>query len=157
MIHNKNRMAGLIMKPQHIARIYQQWKNIGKDVPYAIALGAPPIAVMAASMPLPKGVSEAEYVGSLCGSPLELVKCETNDIYVPANSEIVFEGTISVHDSGAEGPFGEMHGYSFLDEASPQPLYKVNAITYRQNPILPISVPGRATGPDETHTLIGTL
>jgi phenacrylate decarboxylase len=157
MIHDKNRMAGLIMKPQHIARIYEQWVEKGEDVPYAIALGAPPIAVMAASMPLPAGVTEAEYVGSLCGSPLELVKCETNDIYVPANSEIILEGTISVRDRGHEGPFGEMHGYSFLDEGSMQPLYKVNAITHRQNAILPISVPGRATGPDETHTMIGTL
>jgi UbiD family decarboxylase len=158
MIHDKNQMAGLIMKPQHIARIFEQWQKIGQDVPYAIALGAPPVAVMAASMPLPEGVTEAEYVGSLCGSPLELVKCETNDIMVPANSEIVLEGTISVRDRGHEGPFGEMHGYSFLDEGeSLQPLYKVNAITHRRNPILPICVPGRATGPDETHTMIGTL
>jgi UbiD family decarboxylase len=157
MIHDKNRMSGLIMKPQHIARIYEKWVEKGEDVPYAIALGAPPIAVMAASMPLPAGVSEAEYVGSLCGSPLELVKCETNDIYVPANSEIVLEGTISVRDRGPEGPFGEMHGYSFLDENSQQPLYKVNAITHRKDAILPICVPGKASGPDETHTMIGTL
>lgn len=157
MIHDKNRMAGLIMKPQHIARIYEKWVEKGEDVPYAIALGAPPIAVMAASMPLPAGVTESEYVGSLCGSPLELVKCETNDIYVPANSEIVLEGTISVRDRGPEGPFGEMHGYSFLDENSQQPLYTVSAITHRKDAILPICVPGKASGPDETHTMIGTL
>lgn len=157
MVHDKNRMTGLIMKPQHIARIFEKWVEKGEDVPYAIALGAPPIAVMAASMPLPAGVSEAEYVGSLCGSPLELVKCETNDIYVPANSEIVLEGTISVRDRGPEGPFGEMHGYSFLDENSQQPLYTVSAITHRKDAILPICVPGKASGPDETHTMIGTL
>jgi UbiD family decarboxylase len=157
MVHDKTRMAGLIMKPQHIARIYEQWVKKGEDVPYAIALGAPPIAVMAASMPLPSGVTEAEYVGSLCGSPLELIKCETNDIYVPANSEIVLEGTISVRDRGPEGPFGEMHGYSFLDENSQQPLYTVSAITHRNDAILPICVPGKASGPDETHTVIGTL
>lgn len=157
MIHDRNRMSGLIMKPQHIARIFGKWKQTGRDVPYAIALGAPPIATMAASMPLPAGVSEAEYVGALCGSPLEVVKCETNDIYVPANSEIVLEGTVSIVDKGKEGPFGEMHGYSFLDEGSMQPLYTVNAITHRRDPILPVCVPGRATGPDETHTMIGTL
>lgn len=157
MIHDKNRMAGLIMKPQHIARIYEKWVEKGEDVPYAIALGAPPIAVMAASMPLPAGVTEAEYVGSLCGSPLELVKCETNDIYVPANSEIVLEGAISVRDRGREGPFGEMHGYSFLDEKLQQPLYTVTAVTHRKDAILPICVPGKASGPDETHTMIGTL
>ncbi|SCV28321.1 related to 3-polyprenyl-4-hydroxybenzoate decarboxylase and related decarboxylases [Fusarium fujikuroi] len=158
MVYDKTRMVGLIMKPQHIARIFEEWKKTGNDVPYAIALGAPPIATMAASMSLPSGVSESEYVGALCGSPLELVKCETNNMYVPATSEIVLEGTISITDTAKEGPFGEMHGYSFLDENSQQPLYTVKAITYRNNPILPVCVPGRANlGPDETHTMIGTL
>ena len=158
MVHDRTRMCGLIMKPQHIARIFEAWQNQGgADMPFAIALGAPPIATMAASMPLPQGVSEAEYVGSLCGAPLELVKCETNDMYVPANSEIVLEGTISLHERGPEGPFGEMHGYSFLDEHSLQPFYNVHAITHRRDAILPVCVPGRATGPDETHTMIGTL
>lgn len=157
MVHDRNRLVGLIMKPQHIAQIFASWEGKVKEIPYAIALGAPPIAVMAASMPLPKGVSEAEYVGALCGMPLEVVKCETNDMYVPANSEIVLEGTISVDERAKEGPFGEMHGYSFLDESLMQPLYTVKAITFRENPILPVCVPGRATGPDETHTMIGTL
>lgn len=67
MMYDKTRMTGPIMKPQHIARIFEQWKGIGQNIPYAIALGAPPIATMAASMPLPAGVSEAEYVGSWGG------------------------------------------------------------------------------------------
>ncbi|PSN61943.1 UbiD-domain-containing protein [Corynespora cassiicola Philippines] len=157
MIHDKNRKPGLIMKPQHIVRIYDKWVEKGEDVPYAIALGTPPITVMAASMPLPEKVTEAEYVGSLCGSPPELVKCETNDIYVPASSEIVLEGTISIRDRGHEGLFGEMYGYSFSDENSQQLLYTVSAITHRKGPILPTCVPGRATGPGETHTVIGML
>jgi phenacrylate decarboxylase len=78
-------------------------------------------------------------------------------IYVPANTEIALEGTTSVSQKGREGLFGEMHGYSFLDKGSMQPLYQVDAITYRKNPILPISVPGRATGPNDTQTMIGTL
>lgn len=61
------------------------------------------IATMAASMPLPAGVSEAEYVGALCGAPLELVKCETNDLLVPSTSEIVLEGTISIADRDGQG------------------------------------------------------
>jgi UbiD family decarboxylase len=60
MIHDKNRMAGLIMKPQHIARIFEQWQKTGKDVLYAIALEAPPIAVMAASTTLPSDVTESQ-------------------------------------------------------------------------------------------------
>ncbi|KAG7289269.1 hypothetical protein NEMBOFW57_005634 [Staphylotrichum longicolle] len=169
MVHDKTRLVGLIMKPQHIAQIFARWKETtggaqtpgAEDgIPFAIAMGAPPIATMAASMPLPAGVSEAEYVGALCGVPLELVKCETNDLLVPSTSEIVLEGTISLTETAKEGPFGEMHGYSFLDEADglPQPIYNVKAITYRDGAILPVCVPGRAKGgPDETHTMIGTL
>lgn len=65
---------------------------------------------MAASIPMPDGVNESGYVGSLVGAPIEVVKCETNDLYVPANSEIVFEGSISATETVNEGPFGEMHG-----------------------------------------------
>jgi UbiD family decarboxylase len=63
------RMVGLIMKPLHIARIYEQWKESCKDMPFAIAMGAPPITVMAATVPLSEGVTEAEYVGSLWQGP----------------------------------------------------------------------------------------
>ncbi|KAH7303067.1 3-octaprenyl-4-hydroxybenzoate carboxy-lyase-domain-containing protein [Stachybotrys elegans] len=123
--------------------IFAEWKKTGHDIPeHAFA----------------RGVSEAEYVGSFCGSPLELVKCETNDICVPTNSEIVLEGTISTTDANEEGPHGEMHGYSFLDENSLQPIYNVNAITHRTDSILPVGVPGCANlGPDETQTMIGTF
>jgi UbiD family decarboxylase len=61
-------------------------------------------------MPLPDGVSKAEYIASLVGSPVELVKCETNGLLVPASSEIIFEGICSITETGLEGPFGEMHG-----------------------------------------------
>ncbi|KAG5809503.1 hypothetical protein H9Q74_009586 [Fusarium xylarioides] len=109
-------------------------------------------------MPLPAGVSESEYVGALFGSPLELVKCETNDMYVLVTIEIVLGGTISVTDTAKEGPFGEVHGYSFLDESSQQPLYTVKAITHRNSPTLPVCIPRRANlGPNKTHTMIGTL
>lgn len=70
------------------------------------------------------------------------------------------DGTISLTEIAKEGPFGEMHGYSFLDKADgrPQPLYHVKATTYRTGAILLVCVPGRARGvPDETHTMIGTL
>ncbi|TVY45318.1 Ferulic acid decarboxylase [Lachnellula subtilissima] len=135
--------------------IRDQWKAIGKDVPWACAFGVPPAAIMASSMPLPDGVSEGEYVGCMTGAPLKVVKCENNDLYVPATSEIVLEGTISITERGPEGPYGEMHGYTFRGDVHDGPLMKVDKITYRDNAILPMSVPGRAV--DETHTLIGTL
>ncbi|GAB5590972.1 Ferulic acid decarboxylase 1 [Umbelopsis nana] len=155
MVYDKRHLVGLVMLPQHIAQIQEMWKKEGRDVPWALAFGVPPAAIMAASMPLPDGVIESEYIGAMTGEALEVVKCQTNNLYVPANSEIVFEGTLSITETGLEGPYGEMHGYTFIGDSRQQPLYTVNAITYRDNAILPLCVPGRAT--DECHTLIGTL
>ena len=114
MVHDKNHLTGLVLEPQHIWQIHEMWKKEGKDMPWALAFGVPPAAIMAASMPLPGGLSEADYIGSLVGSPIDVVKCDTNGLYVPANSEIVFEGTCSITERGPEGPFGEMHGYVLL-------------------------------------------
>lgn len=110
MVHDRNQISGPLIKTQHIAQIHEMWKKEGRDMPWAVAFGVPPAAIMAAAIPLPDGLSEAEYFGSLVGSPLEVVKCETNGLYVPANSEIVFEGFCSVTERVREGPFGEMHG-----------------------------------------------
>ncbi len=94
------------------------------------------------------GVSEAGYVGALTGTALDLVKCETNDLLVPANSEIVMEGTLSITETAPEGPYGEMHGYVFPGDAIPFPRYHVDCITHRDNAILPVSATGRLS--DET-------
>ncbi|KAF4954213.1 hypothetical protein FGADI_5426 [Fusarium gaditjirri] len=155
MVHDRNHLTGHIVPPQHIWQIFEMWKKLGKDVPWALCFGVPPAAILASSMPIPDGVNEADFVGAITGRPLELVKCDTNDLYVPANTEIVFEGTISTSEVVDEGPYGEMHGYVFPGVKLKWPLYKVNKITYRNNAILPISATGRLT--DETHTLIGTL
>lgn len=155
MVHDKDHLTGLVIEPQHIWQIHQMWKKQGRDVPWALAFGVPPAAIMASSMPIPDGVTEAGYVGAVTGTALDLVKCETNDLYVPSNAEIVLEGTISVTETGPEGPFGEMHGYVFPGDTHQWPKYKVNAITYRDGAILPVSNCGRIT--DETHTMIGSL
>lgn len=155
MVHDKNHLTGLVIEPQHIWQIHQMWKKEGKDVPWALAFGVPPAAIMASSMPIPDGVTEAGYVGAMTGCALDVVKCETNDLYVPANAEIVFEGTLSITETGPEGPFGEMHGYVFPGDTHQWPKYTVNAITYRNGAIMPVSNCGRIT--DETQTLIGSL
>ncbi|KAK6206546.1 Ferulic acid decarboxylase 1 [Pestalotiopsis sp. IQ-011] len=155
MVHGKNELAGLIIEPQHIWQIREMWKKEGKDMPWALCFGVPPAAIMAASMPLPDGLSEAEYIGSLVGAPLEVVKCDTNGLYVPANSEIVFEGTCSITETVPEGPFGEMHGYVFPGDTHTGPKYNVDLITHRKDAIMPVSNCGRLT--DETHTMIGPL
>lgn len=110
MVYDKDHLAGLVIPPQHIWQMQQLWKKEGKDVPWALAFGVPPAAIMASSMPLPDGVTEAGYIGAMTGSAIDVVKCETNDLYVPANAEIILEGTMSITETGPEGPFGEMHG-----------------------------------------------
>ncbi|KAL1301859.1 hypothetical protein AAFC00_006043 [Neodothiora populina] len=155
MIYDKRHLVGLVIEPQHIWQVKEMWKKEGKDVPWALCFGVPPAAIMASSMPLPDGVTESEYIGAMTGTALDLVKCETNNLKVPANSEIVFEGTLSVTETAPEGPFGEMHGYVFPGDAHQCPKYTVNAITHRDDPIMPVSACGRLT--DETHTMIGPL
>lgn len=132
MVHDKTRLVGLVIPPQHIWQIHEMWKKEGKDMPWALAFGVPPAAIMASSMPLPDGLSEGDYVGSLAGHSIDVVKCETNDLYVPANSEIVFEGSCSISERAPEGPFGEMHGYVFPGTPDDGPLYTVDMITHRE-------------------------
>ncbi|OJJ43646.1 hypothetical protein ASPZODRAFT_19366 [Penicilliopsis zonata CBS 506.65] len=155
MVSGPRQLTGLVIEPQHIWQIREMWKTLGRDVPWALAFGVPPAAIMASSMPIPDGVTEAGYVGAMTGRPLDLVKCDTNDLYVPATAEIILEGTLSISETGPEGPFGEMHGYVFPDDVHSGPRYTVNKITYRNGAILPMSACGRLT--DETHTLIGSL
>ncbi|GAD99720.1 hypothetical protein ANI_1_1100104 [Paecilomyces variotii No. 5] len=143
-----------VMDGQHISHVRETWINSGaQDTPWAFVLGGPPAATFVAGMPLPAKVSEDGYIGALCGSPIEVVKCETNDLYVPANSELVIEGRISTSKSALEGPMGEYHGYLFQDEPMNEPLFQIDCVTHRNNPIVPISVAGTAT--DETHTVWG--
>ncbi|EUC42265.1 hypothetical protein COCMIDRAFT_29078 [Bipolaris oryzae ATCC 44560] len=149
-VYDKKHLVALINPGQHNHMVMEQWRKLGKDVPWALAFGVPPAATMAAACPLPEGVSEAEYVGAMLGRPLDLVKCQTNDLLVPANSEIVLEGTLSTTKMGDEGPFGDYLAHQFDDERRPGSLLKVDAITYRDDAILPISVPGRIV--DESHT-----
>lgn len=71
MVHDKNHLAGLVVEPQHIWQIHQMWKKEGRDAPWALAFGVPPAAIMAASMPIPNGMSEAGYIGAMTGSAID--------------------------------------------------------------------------------------
>ncbi|KAH8800275.1 putative 3-octaprenyl-4-hydroxybenzoate carboxy-lyase [Xylogone sp. PMI_703] len=151
MVHDKHRIVCLVGSGQHNSMIRDKWLAAGKtEIPWALAMGVPPIASIASAMPVPTGVSEAEYVGALAGQPLDLVKCELSDLLVPANSEIVMEGTFSLTEKAIEGPFEDYLGVVFENDEHLQPLFTVKAITYRDDAILPVSVPGRIT--DESHT-----
>ncbi|KAF4990286.1 hypothetical protein FDECE_14429 [Fusarium decemcellulare] len=151
MIHDSRRLVCLVGSGQHNSIIRDKWLAEGKtEMPWALAMGVPPAASLAAASPIPEGVSEGEYVGALVGQPLDMVKCELSDLLVPANSEIVFEGTFSLKDKAYEGPFEDYLGLHFDHDRHLHPLFTVNTITYRDGAILPVSVPGRIT--DESHT-----
>ncbi|RYF58042.1 MAG: UbiD family decarboxylase [Comamonadaceae bacterium] len=154
MLHGRNTLVGPVMPKQHIGLIHEMWRTKGERTPWAMVLGAPPAALAAAGMPLPAKVSEDGYVGALTGSPVDVVPTETGGLCVPANSEIVLEGWISPDETATEGPMGEYHGYA-LAESSQQPVFHVEAVTFRNDPILPICVAG--IPPEENHTIWGTM
>lgn len=107
----------------------------GIPLPAAVVLGAPPAVAYAAAVKVPYGTDELSIAGGLAGEPIRLVKCQTVDIEVPAEAEIVIEGVINTEHVEAEGPFGESHGY--MDPRTYAPYFEATAITYRRNPVFP--------------------
>ena len=153
MILDKNRMTGIVGPLQHLGKIHKMWKDIGQDMPFALALGCEPFIPFVGGMPLPDYVDESGYVGSYFGEPVDVVKCETNGLHVPATAEIVIEGLLSVSETAPEGPMGEYAGYLWSGPPTPKPVYHVHAMTHRHAPILPISVAGEPV--EENHTAWG--
>ena len=151
MVDGKH-MTGLVIHPQHIAQIWQQWADLGRPMPYALVQGGDPAIPYVGGIPIGDGVAEADYIGALIGEPLAVVKAELSDLLVPASAEIVIEGHLSVERTGVEGPFGEFAGY-IPSETSLQPVYSVEAITYRDDPIWPLVAEGKPT--DDFHTVTG--
>ena len=149
------RLTAPVMSGQHLAQVRQMWIDKGaQETPWAMVFGGPPAAAFVGGMPLPSFVSEDGYIGALSGCPMEVVKCETNDLYVPANAEVILEGRLSNSKTAPEGPMGEYHGYSFDDAPIQEPVFEVDCVTYRDDPIIPICVAGKPA--DETHTVWGT-
>lgn len=152
MIVSKNTMTGQWWPKQHNGMIWTMWQKEGKDMPWALALGVNPAAATQAGSRCPDWVDEYDMASALIGGPLDMVKCETNDILVPADSEIVIEGVVHHADKEAEGPFGEYPGY-LPDETLVFPRQLVTCVTFRDDPILPISLPGVPT--DNCHVSMG--
>src|SRR5512134_1888427 len=110
-------------------------------IPVAVALGLDPVTAYSASAPLPKHVGELMLAGFFRGRPVEMVRCRTNDLEVPAHAEIVLEGYIEKDELGLEGPFGDHTGY--YTPAEPFPVFHVTAMTMRRDAIYPSIVVGK--------------
>jgi 4-hydroxy-3-polyprenylbenzoate decarboxylase len=115
-------------------------------IPVAVALGLDPVTAYSASAPLPKHLDELMLAGFLRGEPVELVRCKTVPLEVPANAEIVLEGWVAKDDVGIEGPFGDHTGY--YSHAEPFPIFRVSALTMRRGAIYPSIVVGKPPAED---------
>jgi 4-hydroxy-3-polyprenylbenzoate decarboxylase len=116
------------------------WRGMGERMDVAIALGLDPVTAYTASAPLPKHVDEFMLAGFLRGEPVELVRCRTVDLEVPATAEIVIEGYIRRGELRDEGPFGDHTGY--YTPAEPFPVVHVTAVTMRRDAIYPSIIVG---------------
>jgi len=124
---------------KHGARDYADAKNNGK-IEVAVAIGADPSIVYSATAPLPDNIDEMMFAGFLRKKNVELVKCETVDLFVPAHAEIILEGYVDSKERRTEGPFGDHTGYySLADEF---PVFHITCITHRKNPIYNATVVG---------------
>jgi UbiD family decarboxylase len=135
-IIGKDRLGIHIANPnQDFGKIFEKWKKLKKSMPVAIAIGVSPYLSLVAATKIPSVVAEYDIAGGLSRSPIEVVRAEASDLLVPACSEIILEGEVSVDDyHPQEGPFGETPGY--MGEMDSRINYiKVEKITHRRNPI----------------------
>ena len=116
------------------------------QIPVAVALGLDPVTAYSASAPLPKHIDEFMLAGFLRASRSSSCKAKTVDLEVPANAEIVLEGTIEKGEVGLEGPFGDHTGY--YTPAEPFPVFRLSAITMRRDAIYPSIVVGKPVQED---------
>ena len=132
-----------------LRRIYATAESSGEQMPIALALGVPPALLMTASGKTAPGVSEIDMAGALMGEPIELIKCETSDLLVPATAEIIIEGIVDFSDK-VENTLGE-----FADQYGPEtaPTTQVTAITHRKDAMFYSIMAGR----NPEHNTIGAI
>ena len=112
----------------------------GSRLEVAVAIGAEPVTMLSGVLPLPEDLDEFLFAGFLRQEPVELVKCETVDLEVPAHAEIVLEGYVDLEDLRTEGPFGDHTGYYSLEDRFPA--FHVTCITRRRDPVYVSTIVG---------------
>jgi 2,5-furandicarboxylate decarboxylase 1 len=151
-VHDRHTL-GLLAGP--FAQIMLQRRSApGEPFPVAIAMGADPRVPMGAAVPIPFGSDELAVAGALRGAPIELVRCKTVPLEVPADAEVVIEGEVRPNETREEGPFGEYTGH-YGGPRLPRTTIHVTAITHRRNPILHLAYQGAPPHETDVLTAVG--
>ncbi|WP_444899287.1 4-hydroxy-3-polyprenylbenzoate decarboxylase [Microbulbifer sp. VAAC004] len=147
----KNRLIMRWLSHRGGALDYRDWcrKHPGEPYPVAVALGADPATILGAVTPVPDSLSEYAFAGLLRGDKTEVTGALLSDLQVPASAEYVLEGFIYPDDMDDEGPYGDHTGY--YNEVDRFPVFTVEKITHRKNPIYHSTYTGRP--PDEPAIL----
>ncbi|GIM45407.1 hypothetical protein DNHGIG_09560 [Collibacillus ludicampi] len=148
-VSGKDKLGALLL-PRHTFHLYKQAEEEGRPLECAIVIGVDPVTLLASQASTPFGVDELEIASALRGEPLEVVRCETVDIDVPAYAEIVLEGKILPHVREPEGPFGEFPKY--YGPRSDKEVVQITAVTHRNHPIFYTIVPA-----GYEHLLLGGI
>ena len=123
------------------ARHYDAYKRLGRRMPVSVAIGGDPAYIYSATAPMPDNMDEMLLAGMLRQKPVKLVKCITNDLYVPADCDFVLEGYVDpAEELTVEGPFGDHTGFYSLTDLYPK--FHIEAITSRRDAIYPATIVG---------------
>jgi 4-hydroxy-3-polyprenylbenzoate decarboxylase len=109
-------------------------------IPVAVAIGSDPATALAGMLPIPPDLDEMMFAGFLRREPVEMVACETNDLEVPANAEIVLEGYVNLNEMRTEGPFGDHTGFYSLE--GEYPVFHIECVTHTKDPMYLTTVVG---------------
>ncbi len=149
-VTGKNSTLMRWLKHRGGAQHHGRWKaEKSEPLPAAAVIGADPGTILAAVTPVPDTMSEYQFAGLLRNKSVELADCKTQPIQVPANAEIVLEGTVSLADYQDEGPYGDHTG--FYNSVEPFPVFTLTALTHRKDAIYLSTFTGRP--PDEPSIL----
>ena len=132
-----NRMAVRMSAREGGAGGYLHWEKYrarGEKMPCAVVLGCPPAVAYTGPQKIRRDVDELTIAGALAGAPIQIVKCRTSDLMVPADSEIIIEGFVDTEYLEPEAPFGESHGHISLEDFNM--IFEVSAITRKKDAVL---------------------
>ncbi len=142
MLQDENTLSILFEAVRHARFMVKKYWDAGKPCPVAVSFGHHPLALMFAGIEAPQGVSELAYAGAVSRQAYEVIKGPVTGLPIPADSEVAIEGYI-VNEPRPEGPLGEFMGYYAMGTVNECPTVKVEAVYYRNNPILLGTCAGR--------------